>query len=106
MAERTIILQPGQCVEDIALQEYGTIDAVGCIVFGNEDVFADGFSTDLEAGTELRIPDGPTDQPMLNTMRALGIVPATNTVVAGVPGVDIGDYNIDHNDDHWTGPDL
>lgn len=97
MTERTTIVHPGQCLEDIALQEYGSIDAVGIIVFGNEDVFVDGFSTDLDPGTTLRLPGEPLDKAMHDTMRRLQVVPATVTEEA-VPLPD-EDFNDDFNDD-------
>lgn len=98
MADRTIITQPGQCLEDIALQEYGHIDGVSAIVFGNEDVFTDGFSTDLQPGTELVITGEPIDLPMYNTMRKLGVIPSTVSADQ-VPEEVVGDFNNDFNDD-------
>lgn len=89
-------MQPGQCLEDIALQEYGSIDAAATIVFGNEDVFMDGFSTDLQPGTELVLPGEPLDKPMYATMRALQVVPAT---VSDEDGEVLGDFNDDFNND-------
>lgn len=97
MADRTVIVEPGQCLEDIALQEYGSIDAVGIIVFGNEHVFTDGFSTDLESGTELVISGEPIDRAMYDTMRQLGVVPATSGASSPDPGQ--GDFNGDFNTD-------
>lgn len=96
MADRTTILQPGQCLEDIALQEYGSIDAVGIIVFANEDVFTDGFSTDLEPGTTLRLPGEPIDKAMYDTMRRLQVVPATVSMEADMAVDD--DFNDSFND--------
>lgn len=98
MADRTIITQPGQCLEDIALQEYGSIDGAPLIVFANEDVFVDGFSTDLQPGTELVITGEPIDLPMYNTMRALQVVPATVSAEQ-VPQAVVGDFNDDFNSD-------
>lgn len=97
MAERTVIVEPGQCLEDIALQEYGSIDGAGIIVFANEDVFVDGFSTDLPPGTELVLPGGPLDKAMYDTMRALRVVPATMS--EEYLDETIGDFNDDFNDD-------
>lgn len=96
MPDRTIILQPGQCLEDIALQEYGSIDASGIIVFANEDMFTDGFSTDLEPGVELRLPGMPLDRAMFDTMRALQVVPATVTDAEQEEAT--GDFNDSFND--------
>lgn len=100
MPDRTVIAQPGQCLEDIALQEYGSIDAAGIIVFANEDVFTDGFSTDLEPGVELRLPGEPLDKAMYDTMRALRVVPAT--VVEGDIEDATGDFNDSFNDSFNT----
>lgn len=97
MAERTIIVQPGQCVEDLAIQEYGTMDGVSLIVFGNEGVFVDGFCTDLQPGTELVITGEPINLPMYNTMRKLGVIPSTN---AGAEHEQSGgDFNNDFPND-------
>lgn len=96
MPDRTIITQPGQCLEDIALQEYGSIDGAPLVVFANEDVFVDGFSTDLQPGTELVITGEPINLPMYNTMRKLGVIPATHSVIAPIGP---GDFSDDFNDD-------
>ncbi|MBS1940889.1 MAG: hypothetical protein JST38_08435, partial [Bacteroidetes bacterium] len=92
MPDRTIIVQPGQCLEDIALQEYGSIDGAPLVVFANEDVFVDGFSTDLQPGTKLVITGEPIDRPMYDTMRKLGVVPAT---ASDEEGEMLGDFNND-----------
>lgn len=97
MAERTITVQPGQCLEDLALQEYGSIDGVSLIVFGNEDVFTDGFCTDLQPGTELVISGEPINLPMYNAMRKLGVIPSTNADEA--EELTGGDFNNDFNND-------
>lgn len=98
MAERSIIVQPGQCLEDIALQEYGAIEAVDRIVWGNPDVFGDGFSTVLQPGTELALPGDVVDRAMYDTMRKLRIIPATllSNDDAMLPP---GDFNEDFSDD-------
>lgn len=98
MAERTVTLQPGQCLEDIALQEYGSIDGVTALVFGNEDIFTDGFSTELDPGTVLKVEGAPIDQAVYNTMRQLQVVPAT-VGAEGAPTEEHGDFNDDFNDD-------
>lgn len=97
MPKRTIITQPGQCLEDIALQEYGSIDGAPLVVFANEDVFVDGFSTDLQPGTKLVIAGEPIDKPMYDTMRKLGVIPATNGGEAEEPTG--GDFNNDFSND-------
>lgn len=97
---RLLIVEPGQCLEDIALQEYGNQDGVAWLLLDNEGVLVDGFSTHLEAGTELVIRDAVVDAPMLSAMRRIGVRPATNTL----PDNDIPegpDYNEDFNDDHY-----
>ena len=98
---RTIIVEPGQCLEDIALQQYGSIDGVREVVMDNEAVFFDGFSTRLQPGTRLTIRDTPLDLVTYNICRKLGVVPAT----LGDPGPDPlgpgGDYNDDFNADHY-----
>lgn len=97
MPDRTIIVQPGQCLEDIALQEYGSVEATGIIVFANEDVCVDGFSSNLPAGAELVITGEPLDKAMYDTMRALQVVPATVIRLEDTPV--LGDFNDDFNDD-------
>ena len=99
---RTIIVEPGQCLEDIALQEYGSIDGVHQVVMDNESQFPDGFSTRLDPGTELTIQDEPIDRVAYGLIKKLGVVPAT----LGDPGPDPigpdGDYDdSDYNNDHF-----
>lgn len=100
---RTVTVQFGQCLEDIALQEYGSIDGVTPLVMNNEDVLVSGFSTDLVPGTVLRVVGDPIDPDMVAVMRAKGIVPAT----ADAEGVDApeeegGDFDDSFNDDFNT----
>lgn len=101
MAERTIIVQPGQCLEDIALQEFGNINGVTSVVRGNEDVFTDGYATDLAAGTELRMMGDPIDAPMRTTMRKLGVIPSTNSAEVVEPE-ELGSFNDSFNDSFLT----
>jgi hypothetical protein len=98
---RTIIVEPGQCMEDIALQQYGTVDGVRELFFDNENVFIDGFCTRLAAGTELVIRDEPLDRPVYLTAKKLGIVPATLGDEGPSPLGPDGDYNGDFNNDHF-----
>lgn len=100
---RKVIVQPGQCMEDIALQEYGSINAVAWLLMDNEDVFGDGFSTDLQPGAELALRDKAFDAPVHSAVRRAGIVPATNSELDGPELGPGGDYNDDHNDDHNIG---
>jgi hypothetical protein len=97
--DRFITVEPGQCLEDIALQEYGSIDGVTMLVRDNMDVFVDGYSTDLTPGIVLRITEGALDAPMFNTLSKLGIRPSTNSIDTFVPPTG-GDFNNDYNDDH------
>ena len=96
---RSIIVEPGQCMEDIAMQEYGSINAVQWLLVDNEGVFLDGFSMDLVAGTELVLRDEPFDKAVYQATRKAGIIPATNSEVESVP-IPGADYNDDYNDDH------
>jgi hypothetical protein len=95
--DKTVIVEPGQCLEDIALQEYGSIDGVTALVEDNLDLFPDGYSTDLAAGTELLVLRPPVDQPMYDAMRRLRVVPATNTADPGL--YPAGDFNDDFSYD-------
>lgn len=98
---RTVIVEPGQCLEDIALQEYGSIDGVREVVLDNPLVFVDGFSTRLVPGSRLSIRDTPIDPPMFNAMRQLRVQPATLGELGPDPLGPDGDYNEDFNDDHY-----
>lgn len=97
---REVIVQPGQCLEDIALQEYGSIDGVREVVMDNEDVFVDGFCTRLQPGTKLAIRDEPVDRNVYGAVRKLGIVPATMGDLGPDPLGPNGDFNGDFNNDH------
>lgn len=99
---RSIIVQPGQSLEDIALQEYGTIDGVREVVMDNEGVFVDGFSTRLQPGTQLTVREEPIDRVMHTRMRKLSVVPATLGDMGPDPLGPDGDYaDPDHNNDHY-----
>lgn len=102
---REVIVQPGQCLEDIAIQAYGHVDGVTWLLLDNETRLPNGYSTDLPSGTRLALRDTLLEAPIYRALLRAGHVPATNTTVPGVPTPDLGDYNDDHNDDHWTGPD-
>lgn len=97
---RLVIVEPGQCLEDIALQEYGSQDGVTWLLLDNESVLVDGFCTAIEAGMELSIRDAVLDAPMLSAMRRIGVRPATNAQ----PESELPegpDYNDDFNADHY-----
>lgn len=101
MAERVITVGPGQSIEDIALQEYGSIDGVTLLLSDNLAAFPNGYSTDLMPGTELTVRDVPLDAAMCDAMLRLRVVPSTNST-AGFDTDAGADYNNDHNDDHQT----
>ncbi len=102
MADRTTIVQPGQTLEDIALQEYGRVDGVELIVAANRAILIEGFSALLEPGSVLSIPGEPLDLPVYTALKALGIIPSSGDLGEEVeplgPG---GDHNNDHNNDHY-----
>lgn len=103
MASRTIIVLSGQCLEDIALQEYGHMDGVRNLLFDNGDVLVDGFSTRLWAGMELVIGSAPIDVETFNAMRKLGVTPATDDAYVTPPIGPGGDYlPADYNTDHFV----
>lgn len=60
---RTVIVEPGQCLEDIALQEYGSIDAVMELVADNSIVmfvpFGDRLQRALERSASGSYPASP-----------------------------------------------
>ena len=101
MASRTIIVEPGQCMEDIALQYYGSVDGVTYLFVDNEDVFIYGYCTDLRPGAKLLIRDDAIETVVRDVQRKLGVVPATwdYALVSDIPiGPDYltEDYNADH----------
>lgn len=104
MAERKVIVEPGQCLEDIALQEYASQDGVRNLLFDNPDILVNGFCTDLVGGMELRILSEPLDKPVYDAMRKLRVIPATNDTGDSPPVGLLGDYNDDHNNDHLINP--
>lgn len=101
--DRTVIVEPGQTLEDIALQEYGAVDGVTWLLLDNEDQLPNGYSTALLAGTELRLREAThADAEMYATMRKLRIVPATApTDVETMLVTEEGDHNDDHSEDHY-----
>lgn len=96
-------MEPGQCLEDIALQVYGSVDGAAWLVFDNPSHFPNGFSTDLAAGTELTLRDDIIDRAVYETARRLGVVPANVNAEPATTGPG-GDYNDDYNDDHYNEP--
>lgn len=98
---RTVIVQPGQCLEDIALQEYGSVDGVPWLVWDNEQHCPDGLSTDIEAGVELVLRDDIIDRVVYDTARRLGVVPASINPAPATTGPG-GDYSLDYNADHYN----
>lgn len=68
-----ITVKDGQTLSDIAIQEYGSLEAVV------ELARANGYAiTDLpEAGTELVLPDGIYDKTMQRYCKANEVEPAT-----------------------------
>ena len=47
----------GQTIYDIAIQHYNNVDAAFAIFQANPNLFVDGFTTELVAGSELILPD-------------------------------------------------
>lgn len=95
----TVIVQPGQCLEDIALQEYGSVDGVTWLFLDNEELLPNGYSTMIQAGMELALRDGHIDRAVYDAARRLGLLPAS---MAGQhEQVSVGDHSpVDYNDDH------
>lgn len=105
MAERKVIVLPGQCLEDIALQEYGNVDGVGHLLFDNRATLTDGFCTQLTAGMELTVGRPPINAEVHTAMLKLGVVPATDDTFTTTPLGTSGDYDsADYNDDHFIAP--
>lgn len=97
---RQVIVEPNQCIEDIALQCYGDIDGVRHLVEDNIALFPEGFSTVLEPGTVLVVRDEPINKPMHDTARKLRVVPVTFYTPDLPTPSTAGDYNDDFNNDH------
>jgi len=90
-------------MEDIALQQYGSVDGVTLLFVDNETVFTDGYCTELAAGTVLSIRDTAVNKPVYETARRLGVVPATDTSDDIIAPNGLGDYDPDgHNDSFFT----
>lgn len=102
MASRTIIVLAGQCLEDIALQEYGDQDGIRNLLFDNRATLTNGLCTRLTPGMELVIGGEPINKEAMQAMVKLGVVPATDDTDT-TPSIGPGaDYNNDHNDDHFV----
>lgn len=98
---KTVVVQPGQGLEDVALQVYGSVDGVALLVFDNEAVCVNGFSTVLVPGTVLSIRSTPLNEPIHDAMMRLRIIPASAEPLKIQVGA-LGDYNEDYNDDHFN----
>jgi hypothetical protein len=73
----TINTLPHQTLLDIALQEYGTPEAVFALAMANGRKITD----DLPAGSTLRLPtDAPMNAEILNYYKQHGIKPATANI--------------------------
>lgn len=68
-----VIVFPGQTLADIAVQEYGTVEALPLIASANNLPM----SADVEAGTELECPEKVYDLYLMNYAKVNNIKPAT-----------------------------
>lgn len=93
---RIIEVQHGQSIWDIALQEYGSVEAVFTLISDNPDVLTD-LDVDLMPGQKLLIKGEPVNRDVVNFYTAEGVKPSG----ASTQGVDLqGDFNDDYNDDY------
>ncbi|MBL8002400.1 MAG: hypothetical protein JNL05_10600 [Flavobacteriales bacterium] len=99
---KLITVQPGQTLENVALQHYGSVDAVVDLVWDNRALLTDGFSSDLEGGMKLSIREVPYDPAVVSGVALAQVVPTSGTVILPVPMPNGGDYNADYNPDHLT----
>lgn len=97
---KLIIVQPGQTLENLALQYYGSVDAVVDLVWDNRAILVNGFNSDLAGGEQLSIRDTPYDAVMRAAIIKEQVVPASGRTIPPTVVPDGGDYNNDHNNDH------
>lgn len=63
----------GQNIYDIALQRYGSVDAVFALFSANESEFVNGFTTELPAGTGLSLPDWEPEKKTIPQSNAISL---------------------------------
>lgn len=97
---KLITVQPGQTLENIALQYYGSVDAVVDLVWDNRAQLVDGVSSELVGGMQLSIRDAAYDSDRLAGIVKLQVVPASGKMILPTPMPDGGDYDPDYNPDH------
>lgn len=97
---KLITVQPGQTLENIALQHCGSVDAVDRIVWSNRGQLLAGFSSDLVGGMQLVIPGEPVNAELVNGMAKEQVVPTNGKEIPSTVINSLGDYNDDHNNDH------
>lgn len=73
--DKVIIVEGGQTIYDIALQEYGSKDAVFDVLIDNPEL--DGFDTILQAGQLIKINQKPINPGLVEYFKELNIKPAT-----------------------------
>ena len=90
-----IIVQEGQTIIDIALQQYGGVEGVQLLIADNN--LPDGFATVLIAGQTLLIKSGAVDPAVLAAIKAAGIKPKTGGTLPSIRLVETGDRRLLEN---------
>lgn len=72
---RKIIVGHNQSIWDIAVQEYGSYDAVKQLIIDNASVL--NFTDSIEPGTQLMISAEPTNKQIVDFLSKKSIKPAT-----------------------------
>jgi len=70
-----VIVKQGQCLDDIALQEYGDCGAVSLLLEDNGNL--QGFGTVLSGGQILLLKQTPINQDVVDYYKRKNIIPCT-----------------------------
>ena len=94
--KESVKILPNQSLFDIAIQEYGSVEAVVAIAQSNDI----SVTEILIPGTEIKLPnDAPTNQDILNYYIQHNIIPATAQLpadIAALVDIDDDDYLLDY----------
>lgn len=79
----------GQTLYNIALQSYGSVDAVFALFSANSDLFVDGFTTVLSAGSELTLPNWQPEKKTIIQSQSISI-----NLTQSIPQIGMSLYDI------------
>lgn len=91
-----IIVQDGQTVWDLAIQQYGGVEGVFNLIKDNPGVIA-GVDSQLAAGTELKVKSDPVNTDVLAYYTENEIKPAS---ITNKNLELLGDFSNDYNEDY------